>query len=1572
MANENIENLNFAVLLNTNDFDQKIQKVEETAKRFNTSLSEVLNIKSKVQTTEIFKKTDVDRANEIKDAIVAAAQSIGNISLSSLIGGLSDARDKTEAIVDQTGKIPNNIKKSESAMTGLKSRTTEAMAVMGELRGLTGLTFGIVGVRQFLSSMIDITGQLEMQRVAMGHILGDMQKGEHIFSQLRDLSIPSYFNLPELAKYAKQLTALAIPYEELFETTRKLADVSAGVGVSFERIALAYGHIRSMGFLRGMQARQLTNAGIPIFEELAKNLTAVEGKLVSISEVYDRMSKRQITFNQVKEVFTQMTSEGGKFYNMQIALTDTLAGRINKLKGVWQVALSDVGNTNSGILKGTVNVLIWLAQSLTKIGSALGPIIYGFGAFGAVLASLALKNFIVKVSQLTSSFFRLGFSEKMAAEAATLFGNSAKAAAVGAGAITAAVVAVVSIVTTLIGKEDELTQKLKEGLKTVEDEKKNLKELFDILKDEKASREDKAEAIQEVNSKYKQYLDNIITEKTSVEELSDAYDKLTVAIKGKTMAAIEAAYQEKVQGELNEARADLTKTAMKVLAKYGLSGRKIGKFISKTEGLESTAPTIERFIGDYISTLRETFPELSRSQISRIMKELTGGKLLAWEEVDMGVLGNVVQKVRLGVGDWFNENEIGNLYEAAQNVKLVEDAFRELKAGYNEGGESAGDVLVDFQEKVDKALSKSGKYKNTTEQNLKNLFGYGDTKDWQEYRKAIAKKVDELNQDLEGEYREDQRKRLQDEIRFAKDLDAVFGGRLLNGSKSYKKEESQAEKDQKERIEGWKKEIDILRKYMTVYQSFQALVDDESAQKLTNQAFGGIPGFNNITNFDFLSQIEELINKLRAEGEKGQQAADSIMASLGLGEGRDLQQKLKTAQRLTNTYRNMIQSLSAEDTAIDGKGFWYKINKITSDLSTKLNKIDILADKAKRGLMGIDSSDPNAKSTVIKMFTEEGMSEEEANAWWDKWVSGGEAAIRSLVGTMKANAQSAAAENARNLAQTFVKEAMEANAISIENLGSLSAKQLRLLKSQIEGLMDSIKLNDVALGLFGDGNTIGDLTNVDLDSLWGEGGPMAGMIDEDTKKLLKLIQALQKAGASFGDFSKEATSALAKVGKKIGLEISDKTAKTISHVIKSLNGVSSALAELGANSGNDALADIAGAFSEIGGMTANIVEGFSKGTWEGISTTIGSVATSFINMFTESARLKNAIREAAEEARLLNAEMRLAQGKDTIFGTNEIKAAQNAFKEIEDITAKVGKNLDAVNGRKTFRWKKGLFNIGRESKTIKAALEELGYDLLDEYGNLNEKGLQAILDTYDKLTSSSKRWIKAAINDSKIYREAMEQVNDVLEGLYGDIADSAADKIIERWRQMRDAAADYNDILDSVAAAYAKIALKETIIDTVFTPELKKQLSGMLKSKDYFGAMTILDNAMQSVEAMTPQLTQLMEVFDKWMKPGGGDANASGLGLQSMTEDTASLIASYINAMRADLAYLRSLQSTGFADVKAIRSLLETRATPNYNEYLTKIELHTAEIEKTNAAILSELRSIIINNGSGMGVRAYI
>lgn len=285
--------------------------------------------------------------------------------------GVEIERKRQQAIVDSGAKIQSQLvrgfEKANSHAGKLNSTVQDLKSLF--LQG--GLVFG---AQQFAMSIITTGGEMEKQHIALQSILGDMQNANTMFNQIKELALNSPFTFSELNRDVKQLAAYGVEYDQLYDTTKRLADMSSGLGVSFDRIALAFGQVQARGWLDGKELRQIAYAGIPLLEKLSEFYSKQEGRNVSTSEIKTRISSRDVSFDDVKSIFWQMTDAGGQFYNMQQVLSETLLGRYNKLKDAWEIMLADFANGKNiigGTFKGILDVVTNLVQQIHVLGPAI-------------------------------------------------------------------------------------------------------------------------------------------------------------------------------------------------------------------------------------------------------------------------------------------------------------------------------------------------------------------------------------------------------------------------------------------------------------------------------------------------------------------------------------------------------------------------------------------------------------------------------------------------------------------------------------------------------------------------------------------------------------------------------------------------------------------------------------------------------------------------------------------------------------------------------------------------------------------------------------------------------------------------------------------------------------------------------------------------------------------------------------------------------------------------------------------------------------------------------------------------
>lgn len=275
----------------------------------------------------------------------------------------------------------NAARRHMTATLNMNGAMNSQLSIVGQLRNEFLGLYSIYAAQNFLRAVVDIGGELENQKIAMASILQDEGKATVIFNQIKKLAVASPFGVMDLNQYAKQLSAYSIPYNELYDTMKRLADISAGVGVDMGRIILAYGQIKAAKFLKGTELRQLTEANIPMVDKLAERFSKLEGRIVSAGEVLDMISKKKVTFEDVKDVLWELTDDGGMFNNMQEVLSESVKSKWKNLADAIDIMLGDIVESMGSTLKWTAESLTTLAQNWKEVVPFITAATAAFGTY---------------------------------------------------------------------------------------------------------------------------------------------------------------------------------------------------------------------------------------------------------------------------------------------------------------------------------------------------------------------------------------------------------------------------------------------------------------------------------------------------------------------------------------------------------------------------------------------------------------------------------------------------------------------------------------------------------------------------------------------------------------------------------------------------------------------------------------------------------------------------------------------------------------------------------------------------------------------------------------------------------------------------------------------------------------------------------------------------------------------------------------------------------------------------------------------------------------------------------------
>lgn len=1506
-----VDNLNFKLILDDEAFNSKVKAAEETAKKLNVSLSQLLSIQDSIG-KGAFK--GAQQAADAAEAEARAKQKTAEYAkrLAKTTEEMAKrAENKTAAMQLRDQERYNQLVERGNRALGERSR------IMRELGTVAANVFSIYAAKEVVTNLVRVSAEFEAQRTALGAILGDVAQAQNVFSDIKELAVVSPYSVRDLTAYTKQLSAFSVPYEELFETTKMLADVSAGLGVDMGRIILAYGQVRSAAFLRGTEVRQFTEAGIPILDRLAEMFSEIEGRAVSVGEVFDKISFRQVPFEMVQQAFEDMTSEGGQFYNMQLVLSQTLQGQLSNLRDAYEIMFSEIGEKADGVLKGAVGLARSLAENYENVGKSILQLISIYGAYKVAVAALNALSTIKHLTSLarmagsaTAGFTGLAAAIKNTTAAQKVLNLVARINPYAA--VASALALVVGLVWRYhdslsgLSKMQQSVKKSTEDLQESTDaELLKLEALYSRYELAKEGTDEYKEAKQALFSQYRTYISELEAEGVAISDNTALYEALRKKIietereKGRASAyeSLEEAFTE----QLDDIQSGTfrTRTIDKLASALGAGIReksalrslafgfitvedlsRMEEYSDLVEKLNSSyiniAPGVSESAADYLEKLRDNVSWVTEEHVQSI-HELDA----LYDTIDRKVAGT-------------SEDMRAEWVKTAQAILGTKEAFRSIWPDEYTQYYDFLDTLRKRYSEISKQIELAGNTQNSMIPTLERELSVIE---------QIAKAYDFGNGNTNI-------------------YDYVTGVKNTTGGSSL----SDADKSRRDAL---RKQIEDLLKLKDAYDELsEAMIAagktpvPEDILAMLKETYGGSMDASAFADTEFLKRAMELIELLRAIDPD---AADAFLQRLGednwsklVKHFEDLASAIEKAKKAQEDFEKYMKSWTSE-AQLSGEGPSFDISKIVADYTRALEQAQAKMD---------DAYDKLAERSKANSAAGRGMP------LWSFLLDTQQ--IWQNHDNDVSNAMAKATESIRKEAEDYVEAWGPLQKFDLSNWKDLTIRELNEIIAAVRNFDISQLPQDI----------VEKLNNI-------PGG------------LETFVNQLQEG---FGEIEDKANNT------KI-----EKLYESYEKVASGISDLAGSVLEFAEASGNDGLASAMEAVQGVLSITDGVLSNLAKGdTLGAIIAGVTGIAQEFMKAATQAARLEAAIADAAEQARVLKMQARLDEGMETVFGDDELIRLRNAQDVIRELNAAVANDRNMADTSVT--WKSGLFNLGRDSKSLRDMVNELGYDLYDEYGNLNADGLQAILDTYGDLTSADREWIESAINNSQMYEDAMLQVRDTLSSVFGQLSSDIVSG-------MMDAYAETGNVVDGIDGAFSNLGeniMRYLLQSLVVNNVMKKYEDDINALADSYGSgqmsysemLSASANLMGSIKAdvqTTAEVAQaLMEQADSLdMLPDDTAGSVSNSIQESgMKEDTAGLIASYVNGIRADVSAAKGQRAQLIEGLGQISGIL--LPAPKLEEYLNAIQANTLDAARAAREILTELRGVITSEGGASAFRTFM
>jgi hypothetical protein len=1454
----------------------------------------------------------------------------------------ADAYVNSQKALEQLRIARMQAAKASDTHNAAMKRTNTTMSsqsrIAGELKNQIANVYSIYTLERFVRGLYTIGGEFQKQRIALTSILGDSMKAETIFNRIKDLAVVSPFQFKELASYTKQLSAYSIPYEELYDTTKRLADISAGVGVDMGRIILAYGQVRSAAFLRGQELRQFTEAGIPLVDELAKRFTKLTGVVTSAGDVFDKISRKEVSFGMVKDVLWDLTNEGGKFYNMQEALAESLAGKWSNLQDAWDVMMADIAESNSGVLSDSLELLTELMKHWKAMAAILGTLVGAYGFYKtAVIAVNAAHKATIAINTLTNI---INMTRAMQGLTAVT-----KAQAVAQGILNAVTAAnpwmvLITVFGGLVGLYLTLREKTKSAADTIRE--------FNVQVQEQN------EKISEAKNKANSYISTMFDTSKAVDARRMAYEKLQGIYPSifKNMSYEQALLKGQI--ELLNMSNRAARTTARETARINLEKAYQG-LIDAERGVKDAELYSVASDGHIMDTkmLREAKNQLdiARSIVKEAKEDFTT-ILSVTDDIDKNIKSAWFTTAKEIAGDMNSliPKDDEAYEEYANRVKEErENADKTLK-GFKKGNPYSEETVRNAQ----KVFDVSKKIMDTLGVLGKSSGGEKDpiAEQWKDRADLIDKAVSSYEKwrKIEGEEVASQRVKGISEFAPIFDKNGVNLD-LKDPSKAYKYIQGQLDRSKEKQedlyislgvkidkagIDSAKKEVDDALKEIEKYVSqtgekwdlYKKLFNASGNKSLSmNIAFGGEVSFKSVVD-DLRNQLSKALENTGSKFSVTDVLAmkeDDIKKQFGEGVILKLYQSIneESKKMRSESLENLLGMIE------DYKDYAQRIKDIERNLQKDLADIE-----SQRGQLGEEATDKliaqrkkkaseDAASTKFEQF--------KSSEDWAKTFDDLDRLSSATLSRLIKNLEEFKNTTGQSLKVNEFKELV--NVLKKLRDESESRNPFKTLSDGIKEYAEAtekLKKAQKELGFIQDG---GKVTTGVSETSHTETKKTDGGLSYQAKVVDKLTPKLK----TLADAEKEVTDAQDEQN-----EASDKVQVGFGDIVDMANLLIGTLGDLGSAFdalGNDSMGDTLSAVQEVAGGLLNTAQsgatlfaGISSGNPMAImqgATGVVSGITGIIGSIAKAHDKK--LDKAIQRSQL------------------EVKKLSNDYKNLQSV---IERQLGAVTQSQS---KEMIANLQKQQEEVQKQME----------AEQDKKDSDA-----SKIEDYKQQYIELGEQIKYFYEDlASEQFGIDLKGW----SDQISEALVNAFANGEDAAKAFDDTVADIM----RNVIKEMISLNVIKPAMDKLRDYLFGDKGIFtdssaGGTNLTEQEaaglMQQLGSLRGTISDSKKIWDylnaaaKKMGISLEETNASNTlskGIQeNITEETANILASYINGIRADVSVKRALlekwgnEILPKYNVIAEQQLTQLRAIANNT-------LRSAQNTEANVALVQEVRDML-------------
>ena len=577
------------------------------------------------------------------------------------------------------------------------------------------LTLG--AITNFTKQIYEVRGQYELLERSLGILIDDMRKGSEMFNELNQMALKSPFTLMELATGAKQLLAYNFAEEEVVDTTRRLADISAALGVPMERLVYNLGQIKAQTALTARDARDFANAGLAIVPMLAQMYTEEKrfgDEIVTTAQVFDMMSKKMVTYGDVIKVINKVTNEGGKFYDFQAKQAETLRVKMANLTLAWNNMLNEIGSENQKALTLPVTALKTLFENWSKVYEIVRDVAIMYGIYRARAILVAAVNGTLITQGVIKGMFQLGRAVAFVANSWKIL--SAAVASNPIGAIATVITATAAAYGFLKDNTEEAAEYQerfgKAGAKVVQD----TESLFDSLTGISRESSNYKKVLGELNSILEEYGIETVKETDGMDVLNE---KRRVAISLIKEETLERKHLNDVQQGRDEYASTVEDARNKMRSQLKEAVTGMYGFVSENQELRQNASAIANIISDVVEQNITLIAGKTGEEYEQGVHKIYD--TIQQRMRDIGISESTISKQWLDDTLFLKNDIVGDFIGKIKDAKEAQDQYIESIDKAYEAEKKATEGGADFNDRVEQTQTQLMKAANDTDNFYKKI-----------------------------------------------------------------------------------------------------------------------------------------------------------------------------------------------------------------------------------------------------------------------------------------------------------------------------------------------------------------------------------------------------------------------------------------------------------------------------------------------------------------------------------------------------------------------------------------------------------------------------------------------------------------------------------------------------------------------------------------------------------------------------------------------------------------------------------------------------------------------------------